>query len=324
MRDAGRLQRRPVLPPEVEPIDATGEVVSADDAIMGRGAYGVVRRGRDRATNAWCAVHQSAVDRYDRDNFVEVQVNIREHPHPCLVRVREVFEEAHQGCLSIVMEFCASGDLFSRIRANVQPHQAYHPPAESLSWIGQLLLGLEHLHTHIAALHLDVKPDNVLLDRDYLHAKLSLGEVSRAGLQHAPWDLYPPGSPGYAAPEILRREHFDEGADLYSLGVLIWVLLTGGLSVLCLPPMSRFDAGDRFRVLAQDWKSLRRHVEEGTPRALTPAEADLVLRLVTETPAQRMSRDEFREHELLQPLHLPALTTGVAGVEEWLDRPLAL
>merc|ERR1712176_769536 len=99
-----------------------------------------------------------------------------------------------------------------------------------------MFLALEHLHlTQPCMLVRDVKPANVVLTENQRIAKLTDFGMSRQGdYSNGTFSFsntLPPGTPDYVAPEVVAGQPYNYSADLYSFGVLVWVLLTGGLLI---------------------------------------------------------------------------------------------
>lgn len=144
----------------------------------------------------------------------------------------------------------------------------------------------------------------------------------------------PPGSPGYIAPEIVKGQSYDQSADLYSFGVLMWIILTGGLKMKhddeegnvktsepmppCAKRMHMFD----YKSLSQNWTMLRsciEHPEKNWAQAVpTQSDADLILALTQEEARARPSIEDLRQHELMQFLCLPSPEASPQEVDEWL------
>merc|ERR1711988_1036002 len=115
------------------------------------------------------------------------------------------------------------------------------------------------MHLRMDTLLRDLKPENCVLTSTG-RVKITDFGFGRFGVEaQGRWSFgIPTGSPGYVAPEILRKMEYDYRVDLYSLGVLVWVVLTGGLttSIDPVPPTGRMRRQMDFDAYLQDWKLL--------------------------------------------------------------------
>merc|ERR1711953_1079435 len=97
----------------------------------------------------------------------DVAKHIRLKPHPCIVKLHIVQNFEDCGIYALVMEFASGGDLTSRIlQAKMDcksRNQPYKEVVETMGWIGQIFLGLEHLHIRMETLLRDLKADNMVL-----------------------------------------------------------------------------------------------------------------------------------------------------------------
>ncbi len=143
--------------------------------------------------------------------------------HPNIVSVHS-FDETSEGHLYFVMEFVEGSDLRHLIRNHeLQPNQI-------LPIINQVCDALQYAHDH-GIIHRDIKPANILINTeglvkvgDFGLAKLcdsdsDLSKVSAAGVSV--------GTPAYMSPESVEDTEIDHRADIYSLGVVIYEMLTG-------------------------------------------------------------------------------------------------
>ncbi len=155
---------------------------------------------------------------FRREAIVLARLN---HPH--LVRVTDSFEEG--GNAYLVMDLVEGESLAERIA-----REGPLPEAEVLVWAGQLLDALAYCH-RAGVVHRDVKPQNVILQRDGRAVLVDFGLVKL-------WDPRDPytgtvmrgmGTPEYAPPEQydLGVGHTDPRSDLYSLGATLYHALTG-------------------------------------------------------------------------------------------------
>eukprot|EP00929_Paragymnodinium_shiwhaense_P000604 TRINITY_DN100858_c0_g1_i1.p1 TRINITY_DN100858_c0_g1~~TRINITY_DN100858_c0_g1_i1.p1 ORF type:complete len:1243 (-),score=178.83 TRINITY_DN100858_c0_g1_i1:89-3817(-) len=304
-----------------------------EESILGEGSYGLVWRAKDRYTTNWYAVKNIKSQRGQLSvaaRECQVADHIRLKPHPCLVRLFHVHHFADIGLYVLVMEFCSGGDVLGRIKARRrqarEQKRHYTPPQEAIRWIGQVFLGLEHLHLRMSTLLRDLKPENIVLSTEG-HAKLTDFGFGRFGVESSGcWSFgIPTGSPGYVSPEVLRRENYGPSADLYSLGVLVWVLLTGGLIHKSepVPPLGQMRHPTDFQAHFQDWLLLAQCVarpERNHARPLPEDASDFVAKLTHRAPDARMSHVEIRRHRLLQSLQLPAFDARPQCVEAWMEK----
>eukprot|EP00435_Cladocopium_sp_Y103_P005342 s2863_g1.t1 len=177
----------------------------------------------------------------------------------------------------------------------------------------------------------DLKPDNVVIDST-LCAKLADFGSGRFGASTTGAFSFghPPGTVGYCAPEVLQRYAHDESADLYSFGVVTWLVFTGGMQNTG-PPISQ---QPEFSSHFYDWAQLHQCVTDNFPpfRGMEGA-ADPILQArqagqftwsLLQGPRERMKHRGIRAHPLLAPLQLPSFADGPEQVERWLQRRLEL
>ena len=128
----------------------------------------------------------------------------------------------------IVMEFMQHGDLIkyiSNVSSKVNENIGFGEEYGRLIFT-QLLDGLEAIHNS-DGVHRDIKPDNIMIGNDYKMKLVDLGFSSKKSNGFLKQYL---GTPAYAAPEIhLRRPYLGEYSDIFSLGITLFVLVTGSL-----------------------------------------------------------------------------------------------
>jgi len=295
-------------------------------AILGQGMFGTVWRAMDVRNREWYAVKRSQ----GREVFIGRERDVTNHvmmnPHPFVVQVfgNYVVEGSARFSL-LVMEFCSGGDLQNRINA-AHRGSAYSMPAKVWAWIGQIFLGLEHLHVVLDMLVRDLKPANVVFT-GHDHAKLTdfgMGRIGSTSTGAFTLQNCPPGSPAYAAPEVVLERPYDHRADIYSFGVLCWTMLTGGIKVegpdWC-PPSHKFSAHN-FKSLAKNHKLLERAIRNPSQACAQPLPSeravDMVLALTRPDPDQRPEHDKVRALALMSALKLPPPEARRQQVDEWL------
>jgi len=297
-------------------------------AILGQGMFGTVWRAMDLRTKQWYAVKRSHA--LSREAFIGRERDVTNHvmmnPHPFVVQVFGNYVVEGSARLSfLVMEFCSRGDLQNRINA-AHKGPGYKVPVKVSAWMGQIFLGLEHLHLVLDMLVRDLKPANVVFS-GHDHAKLTdfgMGRIGGTSTGAFTLQNCPPGSPAYAAPEVVLQRPYDHRADIYSFGVLCWTMLTGGIKCegpdWC-PPSHKFSAHN-FKSLAKNHKLLERAIRNPSQACAQPLPSeravDMVLALTRPDPDQRPEHDKVRALALMSALKLPPPEARRQQVDEWL------
>lgn len=213
---------------------------------LGRGGMGAVFSARHRELERVVAIKLLLVDTLEdpsfEDRFRREARTLARLDHPNIVRLHD-FGRSESGMCYLVMELVNGSnvqDLILRKEMNV---------SQALGLVAQLCDALQHAHEQ-GLVHRDVKPSNVLVDKrqrvriaDFGLAKI-LGENSAD-----PWRTQTGismGTPLYMAPEQRRGEaSIDHRADLYSLGVMIYEMLTGEVPQGIFRPVSEKVTMDR-------------------------------------------------------------------------------
>jgi len=200
------------------------------------GSFAIVFRGRHRKSGKTVAI--KSVNRMklspadDAAIFTEVALMANmDHPH--VVKVHDFFEETDW--YLIVLEYLAGGDLFDRIGAKQQYNEK---DARDLSIA--LLSSVNYCHRDNIA-HLDLKSKNLLLSSDDDDTSVKLADFGFAQRVMYPNSLSRRcGTPFFVAPEIISRQPYDQRADMWSVGVIIYLLLSGHL------PFTGINANELF------------------------------------------------------------------------------
>jgi hypothetical protein len=225
------------LPPEPEEIAELFPQFALLE-IIGRGGMGAVYRARQPTLGREVAIKllpaEAAADAAFAERFrVEAQALARlQHPH--IVAIYETGETS-AGHLFIVMEYVPGQDLAARLA------QGRLPVARALAIASEVCAALEYAHAH-GVIHRDIKPGNVLLADDGTVKVADFGvahvqrEIERTRLTFTGIAI---GTPDYMAPEQRTGRPVDARADLFSLGVMLYEMLTGELPLGTWQPPSR-------------------------------------------------------------------------------------
>jgi tRNA A-37 threonylcarbamoyl transferase component Bud32/FixJ family two-component response regulator len=162
------------------------------------------------------------------DRFLREYELVAHLDHPNIARIYDIgVADDH---LFLAMEYFPGGDLRSRMREAL-------PWRTALAYLRQLAEALGALH-EIGVLHRDVKPGNVLLREDGTAALIDFGLARQLGLESdITGDGAIFGTPHYMSPEQGHGQALDERSDLYSLGVVLYEMLTGEKPFVADSPM---------------------------------------------------------------------------------------
>lgn len=139
---------------------------------------------------------------------------------PSIVHLKEVFETDTE--VILVLEMAAGGEL-----QHVLDCEDCLPECESRKLMVQICQGLQFLHKRNIA-HLDIKPQNLLLTAAFPQGEAKLCDFGISRLILPGEEIFEiAGTPDYIAPEVLQYEPISLATDMWSLGILAYVLLTG-------------------------------------------------------------------------------------------------
>eukprot|EP00188_Purpureofilum_apyrenoidigerum_P000186 Plantae.Rhodophyta-Purpureofilum_apyrenoidigerum.ctg10717.p1 GENE.Plantae.Rhodophyta-Purpureofilum_apyrenoidigerum.ctg10717~~Plantae.Rhodophyta-Purpureofilum_apyrenoidigerum.ctg10717.p1 ORF type:complete len:526 (-),score=107.24 Plantae.Rhodophyta-Purpureofilum_apyrenoidigerum.ctg10717:1135-2682(-) len=228
----------------LEKLSASGDKVGLSDfeviKPIGKGGMGAVFLVRHKETGERLAM--KVLKRYTiEDSGKSMRRALDERlvlemaaGHPFIVELKYAFQTEKN--LYMVTEFCAGGDLHDYLQA----HQFHIKEDVAKHFFTEVVLAIEFIHD-LGAVYRDVKPENVLVDISG-HVKLAdlgltkLLEAGRMGRSHSFC-----GTKNFMAPEVFLRRGHGVAADLWSLGVLLYTLLTGSTPV---GDLTNFDADD--------------------------------------------------------------------------------
>ncbi|KAK8814073.1 hypothetical protein WA538_000424 [Blastocystis sp. DL] len=193
--------------------------------VLGKGRYGVVRLAECNDTLLQYAVKIINKKKVNHDLLKHELIVLRSIKSRCydehLVSIHEIYEDDY--LIHIVMELLAGGDLYERI---TQKGRFTEPEAARV--IRHIGGAIRELHRR-NILHLDVKPENVIFVSRDPNSDMKLADFGCCLVL----DETPPepreivGTVGYMAPEVISQCNYTEKADVYSLGVLLYILLAG-------------------------------------------------------------------------------------------------
>ncbi|KAJ8099323.1 kinase-like domain-containing protein [Lipomyces tetrasporus] len=233
---------------------------------LGTGSFGRVHLVRSKYNRLYYAikvlkkaqvVHMKQIEHTNDERRMLKLVD-----HPFLIRIWGTFQDSHS--LFMVMDYIEGGELFSLLRRS----QRFPNPVAKF-YAAQVTLALEYLHSH-NIIYRDLKPENILLDRK---GHIRITDFGFA--KEVPDVTYTMcGTPDYIAPEVIARKAYNKSVDWWSLGILVFEMLTGYTPFYDQTPMRTYE-----KVL---------QCEVRYPNYILPEARDLLSNLVTRDLTRRL------------------------------------
>ncbi|KAJ0173412.1 hypothetical protein K1T71_010561 [Dendrolimus kikuchii] len=194
------------------------------DEVLGSGQFGIVYAGLHRATQRPVAI--KVIDKLRFPTKQEAQLKnevsiLQNLSHPGVVNLERMFETPER--IFVVMEKL-KGDMLEMILS----HEKGRLTERITKFlVAQILVALKHLHEK-NIVHCDLKPENVLLSTDEEFPQVKLCDFGFARIiGEKSFRRSVVGTPAYLAPEVLRNKGYNRSLDMWSVGVIIYVSLSG-------------------------------------------------------------------------------------------------
>jgi len=241
--------------------------------VIGKGSYGKVmlvrEKGPDAQSSPLFAMKMLRKENVVKRNQVEHTKTERSVLgnvcHPFIVSLLYAFQTPKK--LYFVMEYCPGGELFFHLS-----RAGKFSENRCRFYASEICLAIQYLH-EMNVIYRDLKPENVLLDH-VGHVKITDFGLSKEGISDNYSAKSMCGTPEYLAPEILDRKGHGKAVDWYSLGALMFEMLTG------LPP---FYTRDREKL----FERIRRG-ELSYPTTIQEKAKDLLSKMLCRDPERRL------------------------------------
>ena len=251
-----------------------------EDKNIGKGGFGCVWKVRHKETkkvyaikviNKELIIKQKLIEQTNR----EIQIMYKLY-HPHIIKLSNHFEDDEDFCL--IMQYASKGQLYSQIKRLKRLDQK-----QAAQYMREIISAVKYLHTrNPPIIHRDIKPENVLLDND---GRCKLADFGWSNFEESnkQRETYC-GTPEYLAPEMINKSGHDERVDIWSLGVLLFEMLTG---------KTPFNfKGDRNQ-LYNSIKNLRIVWTDDFP----PLAKDLISKILRLNPDDRLTIDQIISHQ---------------------------
>ncbi|CAK68874.1 unnamed protein product (macronuclear) [Paramecium tetraurelia] len=273
--------------------------------LLGKGTFGKVFKIKSRITQQDFAVkvfEKKAISNYQDYLLItkELQI-IRSLNHPGITKFFETYENDEH--IFLIYEMVEQGELYTFIK------EKHLSEEEALLILKQLLQALLYIHSK-GILHRDLKPSNLLVrDRNTLSiaiADFGLAEFYRVDGKYI---FTRCGTPGYVAPEVLQDKIYDYKIDIYSAGVILFMMLSGGKS-----PFNSTDPEER---LYQNYKSL---VDYSLVSNISEATYNLLQSMLEPDNIKRISARAALNHQVFRNKRTSKCTIMIKKTPRSIDK----
>lgn len=256
------------------------------NARLKSGSFATVCRGTHRSTGRKvaikCVLRKDLPPADDAAIYDEVAI-LSSLNHPHIVPLIDFFDE--KDCYFIVMELMSGGDLFDRIGK-----KKTYSEADARDLVVKMLKAVAYCHTRKIA-HCDMKPKNLLLMSDDNDSYIKLADFGFAARVHEPCSLTKQcGTPFFVSPEILMRLGYDQQSDMWSVGCIVYLLLSGNLPFMGRSQKELFRkiVAGKYDFDDEEWGNVSEQAK------------DLVSKLLVLDPNKRITAAEAVRHEWLK------------------------
>ncbi|KAM4788326.1 ribosomal protein S6 kinase alpha-3 isoform 3-T3 [Cyanocitta cristata] len=249
---------------------------------IGVGSYSVCKRCIHKASNMEYAV--KIIDKSKRDPTEEIEILLRYGQHPNIITLKDVYDDGKY--VYVVTELMKGGELLDKIL-----RQKFFSEREASAVLFTITKTVEYLHTQ-GVVHRDLKPSNILyVDESGNPESIRICDFGFAKQLRAENGLLmtPCYTANFVAPEVLKRQGYDAACDIWSLGVLLYTMLTGYTPFANGPDdtpeeiLARIGSG-KFSLSGGYWNSV------------SDTAKDLVSKMLHVDPHQRLTAAQVLSH----------------------------
>ena len=251
---------------------------------IGNGKFGLVKCGINKETKKPVAIKIMAKKNMDKSDLelAKVEIDILKiGQHPNIIKLYDVYE--NENYIYIIMEYCSGGDLLSYF----EYHEYELPETKVCEIIHKLSMAVYYLHSY-GIVHRDLKPENILMTDLSPKADIRLLDFGLSKIVGSDEKCTEPyGTLSFVAPEVLQGKPYDKSVDLWSIGIITFLLLCGYLP---------FDDKHSEREIARQTIQDPVIFEDKIWKKYSPEAKTFVEGLLKKKPEERYSIKEILEH----------------------------
>lgn len=280
--------------------------------IIGHGQFGVVRVAVNKLNPGGQQFAIKTIPKSKLNGDLKMMLReldiLQSADHPNIIRLYETYEDSLY--LHLVMELCSGGNILEHIA-----EQGSYSEAIAAEVMSKICVAVNHLH-QLYICHRDIKPDNCLYLSSEPGAELKLvdfGLSVKFGEDKVKKMYSLVGTPYYMAPEVLRGD-YDKECDIWSLGVILYLMLSGH------QPFASSSIQELFpKVMSANYSFLGEEWDE-----ISPSAKDLISKLIVVEPNKRLTIQEMLKHDWFRQQRLTASRPVPVRILESLKRKCAL
>ncbi|XP_039318023.2 serine/threonine-protein kinase 17A [Saimiri boliviensis] len=255
---------------------------------LGRGKFAVVRKCIKKDSGKEFAAKFMRKRRKGQDCRMEIihEIAVLElaQDSPWVINLHEVYETPSE--MILVLEYAAGGEIFDQCVAD---REEAFKEKDVQRLMRQILEGVHFLHTH-DVVHLDLKPQNILLTSESPLGDIKIVDFGLSRILKNSEELREiMGTPEYVAPEILSYDPISMATDMWSIGVLTYVMLTG------ISPFLGNNKQETFLNISQ----MNLSYSEEEFDILSESAVDFIRTLLVKKPEDRATAEECLKHPWL-------------------------
>ena len=252
---------------------------------LGNGKFGLVKLGVNKQTKEKVAIkimNKSKMDSSDIELMrTEIEI-LKICQHPNIIRLYDIFENIDY--IYIIMEYCPGGDLFSYLE-----NRNFKVSEERAAILMKKMCdAVFYFQSFFGVIHRDLKPENVLMtsDKDDGDIRILDFGLSKISIPNEKC-TEPYGTLTYCAPEIILDEPYNKEVDMWSLGVMTYLMVSGRL------PFNSDDENKIARKIAFDEPDYEKN---SCWKTLSYECIDFIKKLLNKDPKKRMVIEDAIKH----------------------------
>ncbi|XP_009275305.1 PREDICTED: cGMP-dependent protein kinase 2 isoform X1 [Aptenodytes forsteri] len=261
---------------------------------LGVGGFGRVElvkvKNEDMAFAMKCIKKKHVVDTKQQEHIYSEKKILEQICSPFIVKLYRTFKDSKY--VYMLLEACLGGELWSLLR-----DRGSFDEATTKFCVGCVTEAFDYLH-HTGIIYRDLKPENLILDAEGYIKLVDFGFAKKIGSGQKTWTFC--GTPEYVAPEVILSKGHDFSVDFWSLGILVYELLTGS------PPFSGADQMMTYNLILKGIEKL------DFPKIITRRPEDLIRRLCRQNPTERLGNlrngiNDIKKHRWLSSFNWDGL-----------------